>query len=747
MTHPQARSALHQALAKSITSTDFIDTAYFLYSSRTRHGVGGQKAVLANSSTMQAEGSFFRQQLSKKAPRVPAPADNDYYDYMSDSDLEDDDATNEDEENQSVKSSTSSVSSLASSIHLLDDDDDISSQDPYAYLKRAYMGRTYPRTVAVVDFAAATWQALVFYIYTGEIKFAPLRCEGPRHQEEVLSKTERKIGDDFPTPCSPKSMYRLADAVGLEELKDIAFQEICNRFTQARIVDEVFSTFTSRYPELLQAEVDFIFSHPLTTQEAAGLKNNVRLAVQGKIPHAQRAMASLFEHLPLLIACPPTLEPEPIVKDTVTNGFEGQDGDPSALHYPPLVKPSLAEIPHHSEVKHATEETKYPLAVAQCVDVECQDLCGTSEHEVLHPEDVPPNVYPGLFGGPGRAAIAKKKKKNKPCYNFVDTVFYVYSSRESPKTRTRTVKRIYANYELLQSASPQLRDQLSSKFKGSALGDHDQSEDSDFEDDVDDDDGEDNDGKSATSDPSSNNADEFEVLASAPHSVLQASISPNRTFKHVINVSGVAAKTWHAFVYYLYSGNVEFAPLRSERDFLRIKSNSPQCQDVQPCSPKSMYRLGVIFNMYDLKVKALSELQRGLHFVSRAGIMNEMFSKFTSRYSDVISLEVGHFLTSRRNADSAATDVTPELEGKIAQVVEGKLPHAKPVLMSLLKRRPESPSRPVDATKRLVPVEVASGPAKDASPTRAKKKVVISVPSKCARADPYGESYGECPQD
>lgn len=49
------------------------------------------------------------------------------------------------------------------------------------------------------------WQALLYYLYTDELVFAPLRSQGSRPVSSI----------DGAPPCSPKSMYRLACKVRL----------------------------------------------------------------------------------------------------------------------------------------------------------------------------------------------------------------------------------------------------------------------------------------------------------------------------------------------------------------------------------------------------------------------------------------------------------------------------------------------------------------------------------------------------
>ena len=55
------------------------------------------------------------------------------------------------------------------------------------------------------------WSAFVFYLYTGDVNFAPLtsQTQVPRPSNSDSKETTTA---DAPR-CSPKSMYRLADEV------------------------------------------------------------------------------------------------------------------------------------------------------------------------------------------------------------------------------------------------------------------------------------------------------------------------------------------------------------------------------------------------------------------------------------------------------------------------------------------------------------------------------------------------------
>ncbi|KAH9943869.1 hypothetical protein B0H21DRAFT_747364, partial [Amylocystis lapponica] len=59
--------------------------------------------------------------------------------------------------------------------------------------------------------------------------------------------TYRSNKPDRPITCSCKSMYRLADKIGLDVLKDLALDHLKSRLSAQSILAEIFSSFTSRY--------------------------------------------------------------------------------------------------------------------------------------------------------------------------------------------------------------------------------------------------------------------------------------------------------------------------------------------------------------------------------------------------------------------------------------------------------------------------------------------------------------------
>lgn len=159
------------------------------------------------------------------------------------------------------------------------------------------------RKVVVRDSSYTTFKALLFYLYTDTIEFAPLTssfmelggsCREPtkeppavrvspadfcedmlkahQRRQEVIDMLHRK-NPDRPTACSAKSMYRLADKLHLPELKSRAHQHIAVHLDQMNIVWETFSSFTCRYPEILNIEVDYLLRNWKSIRKGSPLKS------------------------------------------------------------------------------------------------------------------------------------------------------------------------------------------------------------------------------------------------------------------------------------------------------------------------------------------------------------------------------------------------------------------------------------------------------------------------------------------
>ncbi|KIY69496.1 hypothetical protein CYLTODRAFT_420675 [Cylindrobasidium torrendii FP15055 ss-10] len=127
-------------------------------------------------------------------------------------------------------------------------------------------GRRFMRNVAY-----RTFKALVEYIYTGRIVFGTKNTE-----------------------TAPKSMYRLAEALRMSDLQAKALSAYADQLNKGNVVDEAFSEYTSRYPEVMQVIAKALKG--LVSEEAFKEEVSKRIdrMVRGETPHAAEMVRVLI---------------------------------------------------------------------------------------------------------------------------------------------------------------------------------------------------------------------------------------------------------------------------------------------------------------------------------------------------------------------------------------------------------------------------------------------------------------------
>ncbi|KAH7926533.1 hypothetical protein BV22DRAFT_1062764 [Leucogyrophana mollusca] len=144
------------------------------------------------------------------------------------------------------------------------------------------------RTIVVKGALHKTWHALIYYCYTGNVIFSPLKSQGsPR----------TTVPSDGPPPCSPKSMYRLADHFGIDALKDLAFAAISEGLSETNVLDEALSRFTSKFPIIQNMEIAMLLEHRGAPEVLNALPAKIEKAVRGEMPHSGQVLSALLAQL------------------------------------------------------------------------------------------------------------------------------------------------------------------------------------------------------------------------------------------------------------------------------------------------------------------------------------------------------------------------------------------------------------------------------------------------------------------
>ncbi|KII83702.1 hypothetical protein PLICRDRAFT_180053 [Plicaturopsis crispa FD-325 SS-3] len=295
VTHPLLLSNIY----RQIEGKDTTDVKFVLFSRRhTQDGVVGAKDPLPVFAGIDLVGSqsMYLMDLVKSDEQLPEEPSIAAYDYASDSDLD------EDEDEDDAGLSDIEVDSAASLPKSDAGSDDSANYDearaaacptPPACadepkVELVACTRSPSKVIPVKDVAYKTWKAMIYYMYTSNLSFAPLSSRPPSEDPEE---------DGIPSvKASPKSMYRLAKRLGLDDLCTAAKEDIEEQLSVDIIVAEVFSTFTAQFPEIREMELAFLFQHWEQLKASDALRGMIAKATRGELPHSTDVLMDIIAH-------------------------------------------------------------------------------------------------------------------------------------------------------------------------------------------------------------------------------------------------------------------------------------------------------------------------------------------------------------------------------------------------------------------------------------------------------------------
>jgi len=144
----------------------------------------------------------------------------------------------------------------------------------------------------VRDFAYKTYEAVLLYLKTGAIEFAPLSSSSATPTtftliEESTQKPPlaRPIIDSNSLLPSvlPKSVYRLAQLLSLPRLSKLALTVFKEQLTVDNILRKLFTKFSSSFSEVADVVVDFAVEHWKEVKESLVLVQRTETE-RGKLP-------------------------------------------------------------------------------------------------------------------------------------------------------------------------------------------------------------------------------------------------------------------------------------------------------------------------------------------------------------------------------------------------------------------------------------------------------------------------------
>lgn len=185
--------------------------------------------------------------------------------------------------------------------------------------------------VVVKDVAYATYRAVLYYLYTDRIRFAPLSssflssCSPGATCEQIPNDSQASLGPvtrtgsadvnagassrrewiqdwergnpGHPVPCSAKAVYRLADKLGLAELKSRAFEHITKSLTVENVPYEVFSTFSATFEVVRKVEVKYFLDHWAEIRSSDAMRSVWHQIRLGRHPGFEEVWPVIATHL------------------------------------------------------------------------------------------------------------------------------------------------------------------------------------------------------------------------------------------------------------------------------------------------------------------------------------------------------------------------------------------------------------------------------------------------------------------
>ncbi|KAF7795370.1 hypothetical protein EIP86_006527 [Pleurotus ostreatoroseus] len=126
--------------------------------------------------------------------------------------------------------------------------------------------------VVIKDTAYATYRAVLATPSSVEVATAGRKSGETSTRKEWLKAWE-VANPGKPRPCSAKAVYRLADKLDLQDLKERAFQHIIKSLTVENVAYEVFSHFSAAFDDVRKVEISYFLEHWGEIRDSTMMRN------------------------------------------------------------------------------------------------------------------------------------------------------------------------------------------------------------------------------------------------------------------------------------------------------------------------------------------------------------------------------------------------------------------------------------------------------------------------------------------
>lgn len=157
------------------------------------------------------------------------------------------------------------------------------------------------KVVVVTDVAYRTYLAVLYWIYSRNIAFAPLlssfRTAGKSRidtlplRSAALTSAAITTSSTSPVPVSPKSVFRLSHYLGLTDLAQLALDSLKSQLKPDTAAYELYSEVASLHPEIRDIILEFVVENWDSVEKAKATEEMEQKAENGELEAGAAASA------------------------------------------------------------------------------------------------------------------------------------------------------------------------------------------------------------------------------------------------------------------------------------------------------------------------------------------------------------------------------------------------------------------------------------------------------------------------
>ncbi|GAA6013763.1 hypothetical protein JCM10207_008183 [Rhodosporidiobolus poonsookiae] len=151
--------------------------------------------------------------------------------------------------------------------------------------------------------AFSTYHALLVYLQTGMIRFAPLRSASSPSNPSSFTTRDDWLAESacktptLPLPVSPKSLYRLIDLLRLPDsdpLYDLCLRAFADSLTHHGAANELFSKTSVCFDKLRRVALEHVVEHYDEVTATPSWTDKLNQVTRGELPEAAPVLVELM---------------------------------------------------------------------------------------------------------------------------------------------------------------------------------------------------------------------------------------------------------------------------------------------------------------------------------------------------------------------------------------------------------------------------------------------------------------------